>query len=157
MTSSSASAAEVVSVVDLDEFMQIVSIKCDLCDALFSTKSEWEIHAKNGHLNVINSAEIADNDQVLISSLLALAGDSGSFQHVNILGNNDVYLCGECSAEFPSSEKCSEHVNYVHHPPPEMKIRINPEQPVLVNPEPVLIKPKPPQPPSTSGDVFRKA
>lgn len=52
------------------------------------------------------------DDQVLISSLLALAGESRS-------NPANVYLCGECSGEFLSAEDCEKHVALEHHKGPK--------------------------------------
>ena len=67
----------------------------------------------------MKSGHSAD-DQVLISSLLALAGDPGpavNFQNnvqVNATESNNVYLCGECSCEFFTDEECAQHVSVAH-------------------------------------------
>ena len=77
-----------------------VLIKCDHCNINFDSHDEWDLHIKSGH---------SADDQVLISSLLALAGDPG-----NTGPAANVFLCGECSCEFLSAEECSKHVNTVH-------------------------------------------
>ena len=78
-----------------------VSIKCDHCNVTFDSHDEWDLHIKSGH---------SADDQVLISSLLALAGDP-----VTTSGPAaNVFLCGECSCEFLTSEECAHHVNTTH-------------------------------------------
>ena len=58
-----------------------VSIKCDHCNLTFDSHEEWDLHIKSGH---------SADDQVLISSLLALAGDP-----VTTSGPAaNVFLCG---------------------------------------------------------------
>jgi len=77
-----------------------VSIKCHHCNVTFDSHDEWDLHIKSGH---------SADDQVLISSLLALAGNPGTSGPAA-----NVFLCGECSCEFLSSQECSNHVNSVH-------------------------------------------
>ena len=78
-----------------------------------SSEDEWDLHLKSGH---------SADDQVLISSLLALASDPGpavnlvpnNVQVNNASESNNVYLCGECSCEFFTDEECAQHVSVAH-------------------------------------------
>lgn len=66
----------------------------------------WDFHLKSNH---------SADDQVLISSLLALAGNSGGHVVSPIVeAPANVYLCGECSSEFLSADDCSKHVALEH-------------------------------------------
>ena len=108
---SSASSKNTAAELDLD--LNIVSIKCDHCNVSFNSEDEWDLHLKSGH---------SADDQVLISSLLALASDPGpavnnipnNVQVNAITESNNVYLCGECSCEFFTDEECAQHVSVAH-------------------------------------------
>ena len=63
--------------------------------------------------NLDTTGHSAD-DQVLISSLLALAGNSGQNFVKSVESPANVYLCGECSSEFLTAEECSNHVTSEH-------------------------------------------
>ncbi len=83
------------------------SFECVNCNANFESEDKYELHMKSGH----HSAD----DQVLISSLLALAGEPASLQiEPNFQQPAKVFLCGECSREFLSAEDCSSHVLQEH-------------------------------------------
>jgi len=84
------------------DISELSSIRCEQCDLSFNSQDDYCPH--------LRSKQSAD-DQVLISSLLALAGEPSVLQED---GPANVYLCGECSSEFFSAEDCAKHVNLEH-------------------------------------------
>lgn len=92
---------------NMDIALDITDLRCEECESeSIVCQGEFCPHLRSRH---------SADDQVLISSLLALAGEPSA---IHVPEDHDtpanVYLCGECSSEFFSAEDCAKHVNLEH-------------------------------------------
>ncbi|CAB4065586.1 unnamed protein product [Lepeophtheirus salmonis] len=90
----------------LEDYMEIVAIKCKLCDFVGGSRGVLRMHLKETHVR-----SIPPQDKMLIDGLLSLSAPQSVIEEEE---ESSVYLCAHCSKPFPNKIQCKIHMQKEH-------------------------------------------